>query len=131
MRNVIDGYVGIMIILVLVMLGVSFTTINMDVTMATKIYNEIVDEVQSTNGAILTSNKFSYDSSTDTYTYTKKADNNAYSYEIVIKKESIGSPSEDNAQTFIYNDIYRVDMNYTYNVPIFGKQIYKTGGYTK
>lgn len=131
MRNIIDGYVGILVIMLLVTLCLAFTTINLDITAAKKIYNDVVSEIENTDGAILDTDKYSYNNDNDTYTYTKKAENNAYVYTITVKREDIGSEITDTGQTFIYNSIYKVNMKYQYFVPLFGRQTYVTGGYTK
>lgn len=131
MRSLIEGYVAIMVIMLLVVLAMSFTTINMDVTAAKKIYNDVINEIQNTDGAILKGTKYTYDENTGLYTYERVASNNAYKYYITVEKEDIGSEITNTGQTFIYNSIYKVNMTYVYYVPLFGKQTYITGGYAK
>lgn len=131
MRNIIEGYVIILLLWTLVLLSISFTTINLDVTAAKKIHNNIISEIENTDGAILNSDKFVYDNSTGLYTYENKAENNAYSYIITIAKEDIGSEVIQTGQTVIYNTIYKVNMYFDYYVPFFGKQSYVSGRYAK
>ena len=33
-------------------------------------------------------------------------------------------------ETWIYNDIYKISLVYTYSVPLFGTQVYPIEGYT-
>lgn len=131
MKNMIEGYVIIIAIWLMVLLSISFTGINLNVTAAKKIHNNVISEIQNTDGAILKSNKFVYDHITGIYTMKQTAENNAYVYTITVEKEDIGSEITDNGQTFIYNSIYKVNMTYEYYIPLFGKETYVTGRYAK
>lgn len=131
MRNIIEGYVIILLLWLLVLLSVAFTTINMDVTAAKKIHNNIISEIENTDGAILNDNKFVYDEENNLYIYESKASNNAYTYTVTVAKEDIGSEVIQTGQTVIYNTVYKVNMYFDYYVPLFGKQNYTSGRYAK
>ena len=55
MRTVVESYVGLWVIVFILMLGIAFTSINMNVAQARKIAADIKAEVQASNGQIVDS----------------------------------------------------------------------------
>lgn len=131
MRNVIESYAAVWVILILFMIGLAFTCINLNVTQARKIYNDIKAEVQASNGSVVPkdTNRYYYSSATDTEnTYSLPA--NGYQYEYSVIRKSVGTDNMRSAdETYIYNDLYQISLKYEYYVPLFGKQVYPITGY--
>ena len=130
MRNVIESYAGIWVICILFIIGLAFTCINLNVTQARKIYNDVKSEVQASNGAIVpSSGRYYYSSATDT-TNKYSLQGNGYQYEYSIIRKSVGTDNMRSAdETYIYNDLYQISLKYEYYVPLFGKQVYPITGY--
>lgn len=128
MKNIIEGYIGIWIVLILLYLCLAFTSINMNVVQARNIIESYKEEVTASNGGIVgDSNQFVYDSETDGITLN----DNGYAFECTITRLSLYNDGTtdvyDDAtkdSTFVYNSLYKVQLNYEYTVPLFGKQVY-------
>jgi hypothetical protein len=86
------------------------------------------EEVSASNGEIVgDSNKYTYDSSSKGITMS----NNGYAFTCTITRLSLYNDGTtdiyDDAtadSTFVYNNLYKVELNYEYVVPLFGKQVY-------
>lgn len=131
MKQVIESYSAIFIVLILFLMGMSFTTINMNVTQARKIFNDIRSEVQASNGAIVDStDRYYYNSTDESNTYVYKLTTTGYQYEYSIVRQSIvGNSAQSDDETYIYNDLYKISLKYEYYVPLFGRQIYPMTGF--
>lgn len=129
MKNVVEMYIGIWVIMILLYLCLAFTSINMNVVQARNLLNTVKTEVSASNGGILK----------DKLTYTVKSKdngvtlkNNGYSFEYKITKQSLYTDSNGNSiyddatkdSTFIYNNVYKIELKYRYSVPLFGIQVY-------
>lgn len=129
MKNVIEMYLGIWVIMILLYLCLAFTSINMNVVQARNILNTVKEEVRASNGGVLK----------DNLTYTVKSKdkgvtlaNNGYSFEYKITKQSLYTDKNGNSiyedatkdSTFIYNNVYKIELKYRYTVPLFGIQVY-------
>ena len=131
MKAVVDSYIGIWLLMLFLMLCIGFTSINLNVIQARKMYNDIKAQVQASNGTFVDAgtNMFSYDSRTagaDSRTLA----NDHYEYSYTVTRKPMRSTKYDNNETWIYNDIYLIDFEYTYLVPLFGRQVYPMVGYT-
>lgn len=128
MKNIIEGYIGIWVILILLYLCLAFTSINMNVVQARNIINTYKVEVSSSNGEIVNStNKYVFDSASKGITLA----NNGYAYKCEITRLSLYKDGDTDIytdatkdSTFVYNNMYKVQLYYTYTVPLFGKQVY-------
>jgi hypothetical protein len=130
LKNIIEGYIGIWIVMLLLYLCLAFTTINMNVVQAKNILNDVKAQVSASNGSIVDSstNEYSYKSSDNSITLK----NNGYSFEYKITRQSLykdasGNDVYDDAtrdNTFQYNNLYKIELKYRYVVPIFGTQVY-------
>ena len=147
MKSIVDSYIGLWLIMLFLMLGIAFTTINLNVVQARKMYNDIKSQIQASNGIDVPSNgTYSYDSNTGETIYnqngtdTKTTDSDGkrtlskdgYTYTYTVERKKLTADSNilaDN-ETWIYNDIYKISLNYEYTVPLFGKQTYPITGYT-
>lgn len=127
MREIIESYVGMLVICIIFLLTIAFTSINMHTIRARKIYNDICAEVQASNGAVVPSD-------TNEFVY---GDNNidlmraGYDFKYRVRRISAtgtNNKSEHN-ETFMYNDLYEVYLVYVYNVPLFGMQYYPMKGH--
>ena len=122
-------YVGIWVIMILLYLCLAFTSINMNVVQARNLLSNIKSEVSASNGAIL-GNNIEYTFKSKDKGITIK--DNGYSFEYKITKQSLyngvdGQPVYDDAtkdSTFIYNNMYKIELKYRYTVPLFGIQVY-------
>ena len=66
MRQVVEAYVGLWIILTLFWVAIAFTSINLNVSQARKIVSDIKAEVQASNGSVVDdSNELKFESATD------------------------------------------------------------------
>lgn len=130
MKQVVEAYIGIWILMVIMYICLAFTMINLHTTQARKIYNDIKAEISACNGdleayknehngAILDENK-------NKLTYASMVDN-ACLYTVTISKDAREYQAAN--ETYIYNDLCKIDLEYNYSVPIFGKQIYPLIGY--
>lgn len=131
MKQVIESYSAIFVIMIMFLLGTAFTSINMNVTQARKIYNDIKAEVQASNGSIVNaSNRYYYNSTSEGNTYKYTLENNGYQYEYSVVRQSIQNDSIQSAdETYIYNDLYKISLKYEYFVPLFGRQVYPMTGF--
>lgn len=128
MKNIIEGYIGLWIVLILLYLCLAFTSINMNVVQARNVLQTYKEEVQASNGGIVdSSNKYTYDSKSNGITLN----NNGYHFKCEIKRLSLynngGTSIYNDAtkdSTFVYNNLYKVQLTYEYTVPLFGKQVY-------
>ena len=130
MKSIIDSYIGLWLIMLFLVLGISFTSINMNVVQARKIYSDVKAVVQASNGATVdtTSNRLSYNSVDSGITI--RDNGYSYSYTVTRKPLSASEGLQADNETWIYNDIYQIDFVYQYNIPLFGRQIYPISGYT-
>lgn len=122
MKQVIEAYVGLWIVMFLLMIAIAFTTINLHVSQARRIANSIKSEVQASNGSIVDSEGSDgiLEGTSD-----KVINKDGYQFSYIIKRQTVvddSVTSED--ETYIYNDIYKISLVYEYLVPLFGKQIY-------
>ena len=131
MKQVIESYSAIFIVLILFLMGMSFTTISMNVTQARKIFNDIRSEVQASNGAIVdNTDRYYYNSTDSSNAYVYKLSTTGYQYEYSIVRQSIvGNSAQSDDETYIYNDLYKISLKYEYYVPLFGRQIYPMTGF--
>lgn len=127
MRQTVEMYIGFFMLLLIMILAMAFTTINIHVSHARTLYNSVKAQVQASNGAMVdSSNEFTADFVKNGCTFRDDGFEVAY----IVKRVSNSSDSaEQYNQTWIYNDIYRVDLFYVYNVPFFGRQVYPISGY--
>lgn len=133
MRQVIESYAAILVIMVIFLLGLSFSQINMNVIQARKIFNDVKAEVQASNGAMVpASGRYYFDStSTPVSTDDKRAlESDGYQFEYSIIRQSLSDDTiKDSNETYIYNDLYKISLKYEYTVPIFGRQVYPMTGF--
>lgn len=132
MKQVIETYAAVWVIMLLFMLALAFTTINMNVIQARKIYNDIVAETQASNGLNVDGTGRLYYSSTapsDPNMLCTLA-NDGFQYEYSVIRQSLVDENKtaDN-ETYIYNSLYKVSLKYEYFVPLFGKQVYPITGF--
>lgn len=128
MKNIIEGYVGIWIILILLYLCLAFTSINMNVVQARTLLETYKEEVSASNGGIVdASNEYVFDSSSKGITLS----NNGYSFVCKITRLSLYNDGVNDIyadatkdSTFVYNNLYKIQLTYEYTVPLFGKQVY-------
>lgn len=129
MKNIIEGYIGIWIVLILLYLCLAFTSINMNVINAKNIMNDVKSQISASNGSIVDdSNVYVYKSKDSNITLA----NNGYSFEYKITRQSLYKDANGNDiyedalrdNTFMYNNLYKVELKYRYTVPLFGKQVY-------
>ena len=172
MKLTLESWLGIMILIMMFAVGVGFTSINMNVVNARKVYQEYIDLIEETDGAVLTSSEslkmnmihktdndntwiiayncgdnifnnfdrkklnvehanaknssIKYDGKAVTLDRNSKSTQPVHYYLIVTK--TTDTESNRQGQTFIYNNIYKVQLVYTYDVMLFGRQTYKIGG---
>ena len=172
MKLTLESWLGIMILIMMFAVGVGFTSINMNVVNARKVYQEYIDLIEETDGAVLNSAKtlgidgihetnnkdtwiiayncgdnifnnfdksklniehanaknsiIKYDDKTVTLDRNSNSNQPVHYYLIVTK--TTDTESNRQGQTFIYNNIYKVQLVYTYDVMLFGRQTYKIGG---
>ena len=131
MKTVIESYVGIWAIMLFLMLCISFTSINMNVVQARNIYNSVRSEVMASNGAVVNSTgPFTYNSSDASHganCISAAKDGYQFSYKIT-RQSAVDSDKTADNQTFKYNSIYKIELKYTYAVPLFGEQVYLISG---
>ncbi len=145
MKSIVDAYIGLWIIMVFLMICVGFTSINLNIGQCRKMYNDIKAQVQAANGSMIdtTTNVYIVDSTNsldpsttgvvllpDESVRTIKKNWYAYRYKITRKQLSSSNLKQADNETWIYNDIYRIEFYYWYGVPLFGTQEYKIVGYT-
>ena len=147
MKSIIDSYIGLWVIMLFVTLCIAFTSINMNVVQARKMYNDIKSQVQASNGEILKYNpatgapKTSSDDPSTTTVWSKGTfpvgdarrrtiEDNGYQYKYRISRVEMHSDQYADNETWIYNDLYKIEFVYYYGVPLFGLQVYPITGYT-
>lgn len=134
MRQVIEAYALILTIALLSILAIAFTSINLNIVQARRIYNDVRAEVQASNGAIVPTdtNLYATKDKGDPYVTQQFLQDHHYGFTYTIKRESLTPNSHNITQedeTFIYNSIYRINFVYVYSVPLFGRQYYPIVGY--
>lgn len=132
MRQVIESYALILIIALIAMLAISFTSLNLNIVQARRIYNDIRAEVQASNGAIVPSSN-NVLTSDPKYLSTGFLNEHHYGFTYCITRQPITATNANIAsedETFIYNSIYKIDFIYIYSIPIFGTQYYPISGYS-
>jgi hypothetical protein len=130
MKTVVEAYASIWAILLLVWIAIAFTTINLNVSQARKTYNDIKAELQACNGnlSIFQANHggtVNADGSYTSHEYT----GNGYTFSFNVEYADTNANYTATNQTYIYNDLYRLNMTYTYGVPLFGTFTYPQVGY--
>lgn len=120
MKQVVEAYVGLWIIVFMLMLALAFTSINMHVSQARKLANDIKVEVQASNGTLIPDGE----NQSKTWESDAKLENEGYQFDYTITRQVLNSSGSDPGETYIYNDIYKIQLNYEYIVPLFGRQIY-------
>lgn len=132
MKQLVEAYIGIWLLCILLWIGIAFTGINLHTAQARKTFNDIKAEVQACNGdlsafhTISTSQNITYDAATDIYTYQ----GTSYHYDFKITQVSAGdSAYTASNETYIYNSLYKLQLDYYYAVPLFGGQVYPQIGY--
>lgn len=127
MRQIVEMYTGFFMTILIMILAMAFTCINIHVSHARTLYNSVKAQVQASNGAMVdSSNEFSADFEKNGCTFKDDGFEVAY---MVHRVNTSSDAAEQYNQTWIYNDIYRVDLYYVYNVPFFGRQVYPISGY--
>ena len=130
MKQVVDSYAGIWVIMILFLLAMSFTIINMNTIQARKIYNDLKAEVQASNGAIVDDTNRYYFSSSEGSDPLATLEDDGYQYECsIVRQNGLSDNISVDDETFIYNSLYKVSLKYEYYVPLFGKQVYPLTGY--
>lgn len=119
MKQVVEVYVGIWVIVFMFLFAMAFTSINLNVSQARKVMSDIKAEIQASNGSILGGKGFYHGESANTL------QNSGYYFEYLIQEQDIASNADSLAsETYIYNKIYKIRLEYEYWVPLFGKQLY-------
>lgn len=122
MKQVVEAYAGLWVIMILLMLAIAFTSINMNTAQARKIVADIKAEVQASNGTIVPETNMLEGESAGGADGIKQ---NGYAYKYQIDRQSLISEGlNDSSETYIYNSIYKIRLEYEYVVPLFGRQIY-------
>ena len=134
MRQVIEAYALILTVSLMCILAIAFTSINLNIVQARRIYNDVRASVQASNGAIVPMGTSTMDAGT--YKSPNKFISNDfvaehhYGFMYTIKRQNSATTDQsDEDNTFIHNSIYRIDFVYVYSVPIFGTQYYPIHGY--
>lgn len=123
MKQVVEAYAGLWVIMFLFLLAMAFTSINLHVAQARRIMDSIKAEVQASNGQYVNNVEIPYDVPLKIEDKTHL--DNAYMYSCVIERTSpIDKNINDADETYIYGDVFKISLKYTYWVPLFGKQIY-------
>lgn len=130
MRSIIEAYVGVWSILLLIWIAIAFTGINMNVAQARKTYNDICAELQACN-CDFTSFSAKHGGSVDSNgNYTSNIyKGTGYKYQFTVEFADVDRKYSANNETFIYNDLYKIKMNYDYGVALFGTFSYPQVGY--
>lgn len=120
MKQVIEAYVGLWIVVFMLMIAISFTSINLHVSQARRIMNSIKSEVQASNGSVVTDVSGVLEG-----TSTQTLKNDGYTFKYTITRQTVVNDAiSSEEETYIYNDIYKISLVYEYVVPLFGKQVY-------
>lgn len=120
MKQVVEVYVGIWVIVFMFLFAMAFTSINLNVSQARKIMSDIKAEVQASNGTVIPADQnILIGQSANTL------QNSGYFFEYQITRQNIASNAASlDSETYIYNDIYKIRLEYEYWVPLFGRQLY-------
>lgn len=138
MKSVIETYVGIWIILLFTIISSAFLSAHLNVIQARRMCNNLKTYVQATNGSFITSNIYQSDSKVEDGTDLLRksssspisfAHGDLYEYNYTIEKMSI-TDAKSEGESFLYNNVYKIDFNYAYGLPLFGRQIYPMEVYT-
>lgn len=166
MKQVVESYVVLWVIMFMFFFAFAFTSINLNVAQARKIVNDIKTEVQASNGAFVNNSEYEGEKGTlavtfktsedgykdakqeltkgnKYYTGNKKLEKvqhfapatqvvnktlttDGYTFEYKITTEALINQQykDDSKETYIYNNIYKIEFYYYYNVPLFGTQCY-------
>lgn len=128
MRQVIESYSYILVIVLILWLGIAFTAINLHTVQARRLYQNVRTEVQSSNGAMVDDSNI-YTSSADKMTDDFRKQN-GFGFKYVIERQNpLDQYEGEEDETFIYNSIYKITFIYVYNVPLFGQQVYPIEGF--
>lgn len=156
MKSVVDSYVGLWLIMVFLMLCIAFTSINLNVVQARRMYNDIKSSVQASNGAYVSDDGYFFQSNSNfptnpssiftaaglsgtptkvsaTADQEKTLAKDSYDYYYIIQRQDMTAVTGEKAdlnETWIYNDLYKITFVYRYNIPLFGKQVYPIVGFT-
>ena len=121
MKQVVEAYAGLWVIMFLFLIAMAFTSINLHVAQARRIMDSIKSEVQASNGQYV----FNHPIPDTGYTEDVYNPDNSYKYSYTIERSSLIDDSINDAdETYIYNSVYKISLKYTYWVPLFGKQVY-------
>lgn len=130
MKTVIEAYASIWAILLLIWIAIAFTSINLNVAQARKTYNDIKAELQACNGNlnVFQANHGGTLNADGSYT-SKEYSGNGYKFTFNVEFADTNRNYSATNETYIYNDLYRLTVNYSYAVPLFGKFDYPQLGY--
>lgn len=125
MKNVIESWVAVLVVLLIFILGVAFTSVNMHVLHARRVYNDIKAEIQASNGQIVGDTdeligSYKWDDDSAIYKYTYR----------ITRQNTLASDMHEDDETYIYNELYKVELIYVYTVPYFGRLTYPLTGFT-
>ena len=139
MKSVVETYVGIWSILLFTILSSAFLSIHLNVIQARRICDNLKTYVQTTNGSFIGTEEYSSNSKSEDGSDILRdnapsqpisfSNGSLYEYSYDIERCTI-SDAKSSGETFLYNDIYKIDFEYTYVVPLFGRQIYPMQIYT-
>lgn len=168
MKQVVESYVVLWVIMFMFFFAFAFTSINLNVAQARKIVNDIKTEVQASNGAFVNNAKYEgtdgvlavtfttsedgikdakeeltkgnkyytgnkklekvqhFKPDADTQIVNKTLTTDGYTFEYKITTEALINQQykDQSNETYIYNNIYKIEFYYYYNVPLFGTQCY-------
>lgn len=132
MKAMVEVYVGFWLLMLFMVLAMSFTSINLHVNQARRLYNDVKAELQASNGAICTEARKQSDG---TYLWSF-ADNQCNisddGFAVAYTVEQQYTTDEDiidSDETWIYNNVYKLTVVYVYTVPFFGYQVYPMTGF--
>ena len=124
MKQVVEAYVGLWVIMFMLLLAMAFTSINLHVAQARRIMDSIKAEIQASNGQYVFNNPIPDDGFEDTV----HPEGSTFRYSYKVERQSlIDDGINDADETYIYNSVYKINLKYVYWVPLFGKQIYQIG----
>lgn len=130
MRQTVEMYIAFLMLILFMTLAMAFTSINLHVSHARSLFNSVKANIQASNG------NFADLQSNDIYSVSFKDNGYKFSedkFEVAYTVERVYNTSNevvgDFHETWIYNDVYELNMVYVYNIPIFGLQVYPISGY--
>ena len=155
MKSLISGYMSLLLLILNYGVSLAFVSINLNVSEAVKLYSEYNNLVQETDGAIITTLITERDSNIQEidsgkswlitfncsvsvnnengqvkYSVVKTDKTKSNYYYVVINKETDNESDSRFGQTFIYNNVYSINLVYYYTVNLIGEQHYSVGGVT-